>query len=81
MRRRKMRLGGSSGGGGSGSGGSSDENKRLGRLHHMDSGTVLYCTVQCCTVLYSAVLYLLHTPPCVHIGLVMPEWSIYPVYW
>ena len=42
MRRRKMRLGGSSGGGGSGSGGSSDENKRLGRLHHLDSGTVLY---------------------------------------
>ena len=39
-----MRLGGSSGGGGSGSGGSSDENKRLGRLHHLDSGTVLYCT-------------------------------------
>ena len=49
MRRRKMRLGGSSGGGGSGSGGSSDENKRLGRLHHLDSGTVLYCSVLCCT--------------------------------
>ena len=50
MRRRKMRLGGSSGGGGSGSGGSSDENKRLGRLHHLDSGTVLHCTVLYCTV-------------------------------
>ena len=70
MRRRKMRLGGSSGGGGSGSGGSSDENKRLGRLHHLDSGTVLYCTVLYCTVLYwlhhldSGTVLLLVLGPC-----------------
>ena len=51
MRRRKMRLGGSSGGGGSGSGGSSDENKRLGRLHHLDSGTVLLLVLGPCSLL------------------------------